>query len=389
MLTPLKIEEQKSPTLTLSEVGFVAFLFMVFVFVLFQANTNHGAVFGFSYWLIPDSITNFELTRGLVNGEFALSDFLAAPGVPLYFSIFFYSGILGFITANVLLLLIGIRYFGLRALYIPLLLYPYYLQLLVLPSKDMMVLGVYFAVLFYLIRGDWLKVFIISIGAYFIRDATPFLLLPLVGVAFLIRKTNIRPLWIVVAAFLCGMVAFASLELVAPNLFVVSRNLYIFQNASSEALQGLGTGALGYLARIFFNLTNGAFRLTFIDEGGFVSIESIFLYISGISSLVCCIIAARYVFKSKEKTIQLVSICYFVTLFIISINPFVQGRYQFPMSIVASIILFRQMRAQSLVRLYALVIIISLGARFIYGYMNIPFPPHMEYLGVDLLTLVH
>jgi len=389
MATHLNDKTHNKSPITLSEVSFISFLSIVFLFVLCQMQSNHGSLIGFSYWLVPDSITNFMLTQGLVNGEFSLSSFLASPGVPLFFSFFYIFGLVGFLVANIILLLINIRYYGLQSVYVSLLLYPVYLQLLVLPSKDMMVLVVYFVALYYLVKGDWKKVIIIAIVAFFIRDAAPALLLPLVAAGVIIHKTNFRPFWIVIISFILGMVVFSSIGALAGSLFVVSRNLSSFQAMSSESLHGLGFGPLGYLARVFFNLTNSAFRLTFVDDRGFISIGSLFQYISGISVLVCFFIAVRHIFKSKEKTDQLISVCYFVTLFIISINPLVQGRYLFPMSIVASVFFFRKMRFRSVIGLYVLVFLICLLGRFCYLYMNIPFPPPMEFLNVDLMNLIH
>ncbi len=369
-----------------SLVGLLAFLVIVFVFIVLQLSSHHGAAFGFGYWLIPDSVTNYELTSGLVKGQFLLSDFLGSAGVPLYYSPFFILGIVGFIAANVFLLAIGARYYGSKAIYVPLLLYPFYLQLLVLPSKDMMVLPIYFFAMYHLTRGDWWRVLIVSVGAYFIRDGAMFVLLPLLVAAVVIEKTRIRALWIIVIAFFSCMLVFSVLQEVAGDLLVVSRNLYALQAEGPEQLRELNP-VLGYLARMFFNLTNSAFRLTFIDERGLVSIGSISLYISGISNLVCCSVAARRVFQSEEKTAQLISVCYFLSLLIISMNPFVQGRYQLPMSIVASVILFPREKMSSLGRLYILIIVISLVARAMYGYLNIPLPPHMGSYEVDLLSL--
>lgn len=363
-----------------------AFFSIVIIFVLFQSASNRDSLFGFSYWIIPDSVTNFELTRGLVTGEFALSDFLAAAGVPLYYAVFFDLGIVGFIIANAILLAQGVRYFRLLALYVPLLLYPHYLQLLVLPSKDMMVLAIYFVAIYLMMKGDLLKATFIALAIFFIRDGATFVLLPMVMVAILIQKTNMRPIWIVIFTFLCGIAVSLVLEEVAGTLFVVSRNLYALSEQSSDAVRNLPMG-IAYLARVFFNLTNMAFRLPFVDNFGGISIASVFMYISGISSLVCCILSAKSVMRSTEKKIQIISVCYFVSLFVISLNPFIQGRYQLPMAIVASVILFRSETLGHLARLYSIVIAISLVARITYGYMNIPFPL-LEANPVDLLRLV-
>lgn len=375
------------PTVNIRQVRLPVLIFIVVYFILLQVASNHDSLYGFSYLLIPDSITNYELTRGLVTGKFLLGDFLASAGVPLFFSFFYYFGILGFVIANVGILAIGVRYYGLLALYVSLLFFPHYLQLLVLPSKDMMVLGIYFAAIFHLVKENWFTAVVISIFSYFIRDGAIFVLLPLVAVAFLIDKKMMRPLQIVIISLLFGIVVFALLEVVAAELFVVSRNLYAAKENTSDAVRNLPPG-ISYLARVFFNLTNMAFRLTFIDVLGRISIASIFMYISGVSSLVCAIVATNIILKSTDKKMQIVATCFFVSLFVISLNPFVQGRYQLPMSIVASIILFNKVKPKALMRIYGFVILASFIFRFLYWIFDIPFP-ELDVNPVDLLDLVY
>lgn len=375
------------PNANIRQVRLFFLIFIVVYFILLQVVSNHDSLYGFSYWLIPDSITNYELTRGLVTGEFLLGDFLASAGVPLFYSFFYYFGIFGFVIANIGILAVGTRYYGLAAFYVSLLFFPHYLQLLILPSKDMMVLGIYFAAIFHLTKGNWLTVVIISICSYFIRDGAIFVLLPLTAAAFLIVKKNIHPLKIVIISLLFGIVVFAMLEVVASELFVVSRNLYAAKENASDAVRNLPPG-ISYLARVFFNLTNMAFRLTFVDVLGRVSIASIFMYISGISSLVCAIVAINIIFKSTNKNMQIVATCFFVSLFVISLNPFVQGRYQLPMSIVASIILFSTVKSKILIRLYGFVILVSFIFRLMYWVLDIPFP-ELDVNPIDLLDLVN
>lgn len=360
---------------------------VVLMFVIFQIASNHNELLGFSYWIIPDSVTHFELTRGLVKGEFALQDFLASAGVPLYYSIFFELGIIGFIVANAILLTIGARYFGVWALCVPLLLYPHYLQLLVLPSKDMMVLAIYFLAIYYMLNEALLKAILISLGAFFIRDGATFVLLPMVVATLLIQKLRMKPIWVIVISFFIGMAVSVVLEEVAAELFVVSRNLYALNEMSSESLRSLPLG-VAYVARIFFNLTNMAFRLPFVDELGGISIASAFMYISGVSSLVCCMIAGKNILNPAEIKMRLISTYYFLSLLVISLNPFIQGRYQLPLAIVASAILFRNIKVSLLAKLYLIVIAISIIARLIYGYANIPFP-ELSVNPVDLQTLVN
>jgi len=368
-------------------IGLAVLCAVVPMFVILQIASNHNEFLGFSYWIIPDSVTHFELTRGLVKGEFGLQDFLASAGVPLYYSIFFELGIVGFIAANAILLTIGWRHFGIWAICVPLLLYPHYLQLLVLPSKDMMVLAVYFLALYYMLNEALLKAILVSLGAFFIRDGATFVLLPMIVATLLIYKLRMKPAWVVALSFFVGMAVSIVLEEVAAELFVVSRNLYALNEMSSESLRSLPIG-VAYVARIFFNLTNMAFRLPFIDELGGISIASVFMYISGVSSLVCCVIAVKNIFNSAELKVRLISTYYFLSLFVISLNPFIQGRYQLPLAIVASVILFRDKKVGVLIKLYLIVVATSIIARLIYICANIPFP-ELSVNPVDLHGLVN
>jgi len=361
-------------------------LLIVFLFIQLQLLSEYDYLWGFSYWLVPDSITHYELTRGLFYGVFELDELRSSAGVPLYFSLFFIIGVIGFLVANALLISICVRYFGISVLYVTFLFYPHYLQLLILPSKDLMVLVAYFLVIFYLLRDNFFAAIIFSALAFFIRDAATFVLLPLVVVSVWIKRTNLHPLWIVTISFLSASVVFHIIEKWGQEFFVVARNSAALNEISSDALRNLPFG-IAYLARVFFNLTNMAFRLPFEDGSGGISVASIFMYVSGISSLVCCIIAGRNVLISKERSTQLISVFYFISLFLISLNPFVQGRYQLPMAIVCSLILFKSHRVRTLIYVFVAVILISFAARNLYIFMGIELPV-LEVNLVDLRTLL-
>ena len=354
----------------------------------FQISTENGTFLGFGAWVIPDSVTHYDSTRGLAEGEYTLDDIPAGDAVPLYYAMFYPLGIWGFIIANVILLFVCYRCFGIRAIIIALILYPHYLQAMILPSKDMMVLAVYFLAIYQLLRGNWKCAAVIAVGAYFIRDATPLILLPLVVATVIQKKTNIRPGLIIVGAFILGVLIFSNLEGMAERFFVISRNLNVYYWYSSESLKSLELGVIGYCARLFFNLTNQAFRLTLTDNRGYLSIDLIFMYLSGISTLVTFILAAYYLLRSKDKLLKLISTYYMISLIVISINPFVQGRYQFPMSVLSSAFFFRRMKPRIVLLVYAAVVFMSIIGRTVYYFLNVPFPPQMEYFPVDLLELV-
>jgi hypothetical protein len=364
---------------------FVVSLFSL-LFISLQLAADYDQLFFFSYWIIPDSVTHYELTRGFVRGEFEIGDFRSSAAVPLYFSIFFKAGILGFLFANVLLLSVCIRYFGYSVLYVALILYPHYLQLLILPSKDLLILVFYFLVVFCLINDKFLIAIPLSVCSFFVRDAAMLILLSFVIAAALVKKTNVRPLWIAMLSLLMGIFLFHVIEKWGQEFFIVSRNSAALNEISSENLRNLPFG-IAYLARIIFNLTNMAFRLPFVDDLGCVSVASIFMFISGMSSLVCCGVASRNLLISKSDSIQLVSLFYFISLYLISLNPFVQGRYQLPMAIVSSVILFKGLKFEFLLFSFGLVFFLSLIARFFY--INSGFGiPDLEVNLVDLWTLV-
>lgn len=362
--------------------------FLSLIFISLQILSDGNSLLNFSYWLIPDSVTNFELTFKFVNGEFTLGDFGGSAGVQLYYSIFFHAGIAGFILANIILLSVGVKKFGLTALYVPLLFYPHYLQLIILPSKDMMVLAIYFFVFFLLLNRYFLMAIFISALSYFIRDGAMYVLLPMVIVALLVYKTNLKPIYIVVTSFFVGVITFFVLASFAEefHFFALTRNSASLLTLSSDQFRNLPL-EFAYIGRVFFNLTNMAFRLPYFDNLGMVSVASIFFYISGISSLVCCGISIRNIFKSTDKGTLFVSTCYFVSLFVISLNPFVQGRYQLPIAVICSVVFFRTLKTRLIFKIYIVAIAISLVGRFVYISLNIPFP-ELEASSVDLLTLV-
>jgi hypothetical protein len=356
------------------------------LFIMLQLAAEYDQLLFFSYWIIPDSVTHYELTRGLVQGDFAIDDFRSSAAVPLYFSIFFNAGIWGFLFANVLLLSICVKYFGYSVLYVALLLYPHYLQLLILPSKDLLILAFYFLVVFYLMNDKFVIAIIVSVCSFWVRDAAMLILLSFVIAAVLVKKTNVRPLWIAIFAFLMGIFVFHVIEKWGQGFFMVSRNSAALNEISSDNLRNLPFG-IAYLARIFFNLTNMAFRLPFVDDLGGVSVASIFMFISGISSLVCCGVASRNLLISKSNSIQVVSLFYFISLFLISLNPFIQGRYQLPMAIVSSVVLFKGLKFDVLLFSFGVVFFLSLIAR--YFYINSEFGiPDLEVNLVGLWTLV-
>lgn len=115
--------------------------------------------------------------------------------------------------------------------------------------------------------------------------------------------------------------------------FIYERN-----NSVSEIFSNslVNTGSiLDYPIRVFANASNLSFRQPIIDLDGNLAIYPLSLYISGITNLTVFIITIKAVIqKNISNEIRLISLFFLVSLFTISLSPFVGPRYQLPMTVV-------------------------------------------------------
>ena len=341
------------------------------VFIFLQLMALDSSFLGFSYWFLPDSISNLTLSKQLSSGEIAVDNILASLAVPLYYSLFSPFSFFGFFCANIILFIFVIRHYGYLGIYIPLLLFPYYLQSLVLPSEDILVLISYFLVGSLLIYDRYLIALACSLLAYFVRDGGAVVLCSMVISSFFILKYRWKPLFFITLCFLLGVIVSFFLDQLADYFFIFSRNLYAAKNSSSQAILDLSPG-VAYIARIFFNLTNPIARLPFLDSEGSISIASIFIYLSGLSTFVCLLLSCKYLNDSDIKS-RLVSFYYFLSILIISVNPLVQSRYQFPIAVLSMTFLAKKSNLRVLILMYSVSALLGFSLRLIYTlYYPIP-----------------
>jgi hypothetical protein len=307
-------------------------------------------------------------------GGYELSDFLAAQGVQLFYSFFYDFGVPGFVISNLLLICIGIFVYGLRGLYIPFLTCPHYIQLVILPSKDLIVLYFYIATISCLVSSRFKSAIIISLLSYFVRDAAPVILLSIVTASYLICTKKINTYKFVIYFFLSCQIGFLLLDFISEHIYIFAfeRNKLSFETVSSGYFKEVPY-FLAYIFRIFFNLTNMAFRLPFIDDLGLLSVASCFFYFSGLSNLICLVLSSKFL-SSHDLKLKFISVSYYVSIFIISLNPFVQGRYQLPMVIICGLYFFKKYTLGRIFRFYLYAMICSILGRSIYFILGIPFP---------------
>jgi len=287
---------------------------------------NH--IGSFSNWFVPDGITLATTFREYWAGTLLGQDI--AWGVPINYAYLpaVWLGVLGFVAINIGLIVLAQRISRLPMLPAMLLL-PYFLMTVALPSKDILMLAASYAVVHLALERRMLAAWIVTLVAFTIRDGA----LPIFG-GFLLLWTAYRRMPRTLPLLLFALIASATLlDLVAQqlfgDLFIFARNRSVFLSVADQTRLDLFS-RWGVPLRVFANLTNMAMRPSIFDREGGIALIGIAYFVSGIGLLYASYAAAVAIWRRLDELQLAAALMFAVSLAVMAVSPLIQPRYLLP-----------------------------------------------------------
>lgn len=364
-----------------------AILCLVYLSALFSLGDGGGASSG---WFVTDGITLFN--AALDDAEVPMSELFAqydaAAGLAVLNAALVgtHSMLPAVFNFTLLLVVFGslARYRGGWPVAL-MLLTPYYLVSLPLPSKDVVVLALFvLAVDWFASERSWRFVIasIIALATFFVRDGfAAILLLSFAFIAVVEHSKVPRPL-----ALMGALLAASVFWVFFGSVFQES---FLYVRAMGVAEQGLTLGAetsalpSGYLMRLLGNATNLAFRPVLFDTEGRIHVLSLSYWVSGITllyALGCCLGAVRSP-HARDHRLGMIGL---LSLILVSVTPYVQPRYLLPLCLLVPAFSFASMR--HLLRSFLWLVPMALAVSLAYRLGN-NYPPAAEPVAVSLAVL--
>lgn len=329
----------------------------------------------FSIWVIPDGVTLHGATVQFFSGIINPDELQPGWGAFVFYYPSKWVGFAFYFVINLMCLLIIAKRLG----FTPIILFPYFIVAMALPSKDILILFLSLFFMVSLFNGRWLIALSIASLSYLIRDGALFVLLSIFMGYIIMQYEITSPIILVTFSFAAGALLFSMLNTFFGETFIVARNLSVYEQNSSSLL-GYGS-VFDYFVRVFGNATNLAFRPSLYVENGGISVVAISYFVSGISMLTSLICSACIVIQSKNKLAVNLATTLLISLAVISLNPFVQGRYLLPYGVIFLGYLIQTGKLKYVFKMYLFSVFISLAAMLFYSYSDIPSPP----VGTEML----
>ncbi|MDP1766806.1 MAG: hypothetical protein Q8K83_07905 [Methylotenera sp.] len=337
---------------------------LLIFYVLQITLSNQSDVF--SNWVVSDGVTLHEAATEFASGLISVDELQAGWGAFVFYYPSKWVGVAAYFFINLACLLAVGRRLGFASI----LLFPYFIVAMALPSKDILILLVSLIFMIYLINGRWFIALLIALLSYFIRDGSVFVLVSIFLAYQIMQRNIVSPILLVVIAFIVGTLLFGILNDFFGDTFIVARNLSVYEQNSSSLL-GYGSW-FDYYVRVFGNATNLAFRPSLLDENGGISVVAVGYFVSGISIITSLICSVHNITYSKSALTVNLAVALLVSLAVISLNPFVQGRYLLPYCVIFLGYLIHSGRLKFVLYIYIFAIMISLIAMIAYSYSGIP-----------------
>ena len=321
---------------SINKYSIAVLLGIIFLGILTLFTNNEPLIF-FSNFIVPDGASYLYYLEKVHEGysilEVAQEQFPSIPNSALlwyfYTPIFQTSGVIGLFLINLVLVLVINKFIDPRAL----IFLPYFIVSAVLPSKDLLVLTLIIPLAITLIGNRMFLAIAISLALFFIRDGAGLVAMLVVASYLTYKHLRLKPGAVALLAFFVAFLMHGFIPALLAGSFIYERN-----NSVSEIFSNslINTGSiLDYPIRVFANASNLSFRQPIIDLDGNLAIYPLSLYISGITNLTVFIITIKAVIqKNISNEIRLISLFFLVSLFAISLSPFVGPRYQLPMTVV-------------------------------------------------------
>jgi hypothetical protein len=323
--------------LSINKYSATIFLTIIFLGILTFVTSNEPLIF-FSNFIIPDGISYLfyleKIRQGNTILEVAQEQFPSIPNSALlwyfYAPIFQTSGAIGIFIVNLTLVSIINKFIDPRTL----IFLPYFIVSAILPSKDLLVLALLIPLVTSLISNQIFLAMAISLALFFIRDGAGIIAMVIVASYLTYRHLRLKPGTIAWLAFLVAFFTNSFMPDLLGGSFIYERNLSVSQIYSNPIINS--GSILDYPIRVFANVSNLSFRQPIFDIDGNLAIYPLSLYISGTSNLAVFILTIKTLSqKNTSNEIRLISLFFLVSIFAISLSPFVGPRYQLPMTVIA------------------------------------------------------
>lgn len=357
--------------LSINKYSAAVFLIIIFLGILTFVTSNEPLIF-FSNFIIPDGISYLfyleKIRQGNTILEVAQEQFPSIPNSALlwyfYAPIIQTSGAIGIFIVNLTLVSIINKFIDPRALFF----LPYFLVSAILPSKDLLVLALLIPLVTSLISNQIFLAVAISLALFFIRDGAGITAMVIVASYLTYRHLRLKPSTIAWLAFLVAFFMNSFIPDLLGGGFIYERNLSVSQIYSNQIINS--GSILDYPIRVFANISNLSFRQPIFDIDGNLAIYPLSLYISGTSNLAVFILTIKTLSqKNTSNEIRLISLFFLVSIFAISLSPFVGPRYQLPMTvIVVSYLLSNSFSKKIFYKYFLISLLCSMIAIFLYSF---------------------
>jgi hypothetical protein len=350
----------------LSAGGLVVFGLVCVIVYLAEVLSGNDAL-GISHWIVPDGINLFNNLMGDLSG-YPGSCFRKGGGTSLVHGMLYgLFGGFGFFAVNMLIVL----WIALRHGVLLLLLFPFYLFSLALPSKDLLVLLLVLEWSRSLERSAWVSVVLTLVGLYLVRDGNMFSSLACTG-AILLWRIGVpwRGLALASLAF-CGiMFVYGSPLLMHIPIYASYLGVY-HSHSWIDA-----SSVTDYLIRLVGNSSNIAMRTVFVDSHGGLSLLGPVGLVSGLSMLAAfCFSVWSFIKRDGRNRVVFASLMLLVALAVLSVNPLVQPRYLMPYAVAFFMLVHRQYGSEEKKGVWGAAIALTVLGIVGYGVLPIPHPP--------------
>jgi hypothetical protein len=259
-------------------------IFFIFISYIFLFLTKNEPFLYLSNFIVPDGQTYLFYINEINNGfpllEIGPEQFFGLPNsFLLWFSYlipFQFLGSLGILFLNIAILILLFRIIN----PICILLIPYLLISLTLPSKDFLIFSITSLLIYNIYYKNWIFSVILALASFLVRDGSGLINAVVILACFIFNHYKISKKFIFINTFLAGAISSLIIEFIMGDYFVFARNKEVSGIYTNENLPLYGS-ITGYISRVFANITNLAFRQPIFDVDYNLSILGLFYFISG------------------------------------------------------------------------------------------------------------
>lgn len=315
----------------------ITFIFIGYIFLFL---TKNEPFLYLSNFVVPDGQTYLfyinEINNGFPIMEIGPEQFLGLPNSFLLWAVYLipyqFMGLFGVLLFHMLLIILAFRIINPACI----ILVPYLLISTILPSKDFLIFIITSLLIYNLFYKKWVYSMLVALISFLVRDGAGVVNAAIVFGCLFLNYYSINKKFIFINLLLFGIILSTIIESIAGDYFIFIRNKDVSDIYSNVNLPPYGS-ILGYISRIFANVTNLGFRQPIFDIDYNLSILGFFYFISGIFSILTFIYFFKQILSNKYDSYRnnLLFKVYFIALFSTSMNPLVSARYLLP--VVAAI----------------------------------------------------